>query len=640
MDDHLLLTNVSTKLVPYWVGGTTNFGIEWYWEDGRPISTVAPYWDYSEPSDISNKCLALDIHDSAFYSRAYLFSHDCGKSAKFICQVGSIDCPNAFEQIGSYCYFKSWENSVPKLGWQSSRDFCTTLDVFEGFQSDLAVMGMQNQDDYLLIKSIFENEDPLDRVWLGAMHEDQNTIDNFEWIDGRDLPVESYYWGYDEPKKMSEFNSVYLYHQKLPMNSFVRIGLGVGSEGSNDFLCQLFLLPAATSTTTTNPTTITTKATFKMTKPPTTTTNPTTITTKSTTKKTTTKPTTKTTKYTTTTTKATTKTTKSSTTNTKPPTTPAEHLNTTTYPYPTTIKHSTTPSYTIECLPHFEIIGESCYLFSSLELDHVSASKYCRSLGVGHIYTISLAMLDLNNINDQSLLTEIASRKAPYRVGGEISFGFEWIWEDGRIINPVAPYWDFDEPNDIGNKCLMADVHNSSYYHRAYLYDSSCDTPMKFICQEGNIQCPSGFLQIGSYCYFKSWTNGVPNLGWEEARDFCRSLDVHEDFTVDLAIMDLDDQDDYQLIANIVSQEDADGFIWIGATEEDELIEDNFKWIDGRDLSEYSYYWKFDQPQKRSTKSNVYLSHHKLTINNITRINLAEDADGNYAFLCQAFKVL
>ncbi|CAL4079729.1 unnamed protein product, partial [Meganyctiphanes norvegica] len=197
-EDQALLDAVTAKNNTFWVGGKTEDGTQWNWLDGREVNIQAPFWYWDEPNEADNKCSVAHVStESDRRKRSYLYDSNCGDSLHFICQVGKITCPSDFRRIGNHCYFKSEDAGLPHLPWLDARDFCQSLSAHDGYHSDLAVLGLPDQDDYYLMYSLAPgNQNYSTNAWFGALAE---TDCDYKWVDGRSLPTSSSYWFYNDP---------------------------------------------------------------------------------------------------------------------------------------------------------------------------------------------------------------------------------------------------------------------------------------------------------------------------------------------------------------------------------------------------------------------------------------------------------
>lgn len=245
------------------------------------------------------------------------------------------------------------------------------------------------------------------------------------------------------------------------------------------------------------------------------------------------------------------------------------------------------------CDHPFQIVNDGCYMFSDFQLDYDQAIDYCKSLEHGHMYEISIAMLDYNRYEDQAVLDAVADKDSTFWLGGSTTDGANWYWNDGRAVDIKGLFWEFHEPNEQWNMCMVADTVTLLTTHkRAYAYDHTCSDSLNFICQTGDIKCPPEFIKFGKHCYMQSWNIGVPKLPWDAAREFCKSLNVPSGFHADLVVLGLEDQDDYFLINNLIPDDFTNG-AWIGAHQEDTC---SFKWVDDRVLALESIYWHSNDP--------------------------------------------
>ncbi|CAL4247784.1 unnamed protein product, partial [Meganyctiphanes norvegica] len=290
-------------------------------------------------------------------------------------------------------------------------------------------------------------------------------------------------------------------------------------------------------------------------------------------------------------------------------------------------KYNNTSSW---CESPFQLLNKGCYFLSDDQMDFDGAAANCKSLTHGHIYEVILAMLENDKDDDQALLNAVTELDKIFWVGGKTDDGISWTWPNGQDIYLKAPFWDVHEPNEVGNNCTAAqrNTHNDTLTTviRSYIYDHNCNDSINFICQK--IKCPADFIKIGNYCYLQSWNYGLPELSWQDARDYCLSLDVHEGFYGDLAVLGLEGQHDYQLMNYIMVNNV--NHPWIGASLSNEC---SYQWIDGRELPLESSYWIYDQPLCGDFNS-IALYHA-----NYSRTSLASNIDyQSKPFICQMFK--
>ncbi|XP_071534471.1 perlucin-like [Panulirus ornatus] len=102
--------------------------------------------------------------------------------------------------------------------------------------------------------------------------------------------------------------------------------------------------------------------------------------------------------------------------------------------------------------------------------------------------------------------------------------------------------------------------------------------------------CPNGFHIVGNQCYRFSQEYSDTKT-WEQARTFCQFLDS------DLAVLDLDCNDNNHLISYIISK----GYtnIWVGAS--DTAMEGFWKWVDNRVVDMTSTLWFYNEPDNPSS---------------------------------------
>ncbi|CAL4112699.1 unnamed protein product [Meganyctiphanes norvegica] len=278
------------------------------------------------------------------------------------------------------------------------------------------------------------------------------------------------------------------------------------------------------------------------------------------------------------------------------------------------------------CSYPFEPVGNMCYFFSEEKMNFHGAVTYCATLVQGHT-GVTLAMLDYSREGNQALLDAAAARQNTFWVGGQTEDGVEWRWQDNREINLQAPFWRLDEPNAAQNKCLVAQVTSWGNIVRSLLYDYGCEDSLNFICEN---TCPVAFQRIGKHCYFHSEEYGLEHLSWQDARDYCQALSVHDGYHADLAVLGLPDQDDYHLMFNLHA--DYTGNAWIGAFAETAC---NFEWVDGRTLPTTSIYWVYDDPDCEENQPAVFLAigtaHNQTSLGDTSETSL-------YPFVCQMFR--
>ena len=130
----------------------------------------------------------------------YIFSEDCTTELPYICHAKNI-CPHGFQRIGSSCYFFSSDNQAPKLSWQSARDFCLTIDISYG-QVDLAILGKGDIADQEVLNVIGAKGE---NVHIGGKNTGNDT---WVWLDGGNIPLESYMWQFNNPN--NEGNALYV----------------------------------------------------------------------------------------------------------------------------------------------------------------------------------------------------------------------------------------------------------------------------------------------------------------------------------------------------------------------------------------------------------------------------------------------
>ncbi|CAL4131169.1 unnamed protein product, partial [Meganyctiphanes norvegica] len=261
------------------------------------------------------------------------------------------------------------------------------------------------------------------------------------------------------------------------------------------------------------------------------------------------------------------------------------------------VKHNNTTS---GCEVPFQSVNNGCYFFSDVQKDFNQAVDYCEALSHGHIYEVTLAMLDYDRYEDQALLNAVADRNQTFWLGGKTDDGLQWYWQDGRDLHLDAPFWDVREPDNIENKCTVAETVTKPF-RRSSLYDHDCSDTQHFICQAN---CPSDFIKLGNYCYLQSWIFELAELSWQDARDYCKTLLVFDGYHADLAVLGLQDQDDYFVINNLMKNHT--GYdVWIGAYPDTPC---HYQWVDGRELPNESIYWRYDYPKCGDGKS-IALEH-------------------------------
>ncbi|CAL4192749.1 unnamed protein product, partial [Meganyctiphanes norvegica] len=139
-EDQALLHSVTVRNKTFWIGGKTEDRSTWKWRD---VNLNAPFWEIDEPDSRENKCMVAQRNvQNSDKIRSYVYDHNCSNSNYVICQTGTINCPEDFIRIGNYCYMKSSTFWIPNLSWKEARDYCQSLSVNEGYQADLAVLGL------------------------------------------------------------------------------------------------------------------------------------------------------------------------------------------------------------------------------------------------------------------------------------------------------------------------------------------------------------------------------------------------------------------------------------------------------------------------------------------------------------------
>ncbi|CAL4204483.1 unnamed protein product [Meganyctiphanes norvegica] len=228
------LNAMAAKNKTFWLGGISDNGDQWQWIDGRDIYITAPFWDLNEPNQVENTCMAAETgsvtaHEDVAQSK--IFDHNCSDILPFVCQTNSIKCPPDFIQIENFCYLHSKTFGAPNLHWQDARDYCQSLDVYEGYHADLAVLGLQGQNYYNIMDKLIENYNGW--VWLGAYR--NGTECQYQWVDGRELPLDSIYWGTGNPHCGSQ-SKVCLHQWETSHRTY----LLDDSDYSYPFICQVF----------------------------------------------------------------------------------------------------------------------------------------------------------------------------------------------------------------------------------------------------------------------------------------------------------------------------------------------------------------------------------------------------------------
>ncbi|CAL4059513.1 unnamed protein product, partial [Meganyctiphanes norvegica] len=263
------------------------------------------------------------------------------------------------------------------------------------------------------------------------------------------------------------------------------------------------------------------------------------------------------------------------------------------------------------CPKKFIRLGNFCYYFSDVEQNWVGASGFCKGIGAIEDETILLAVLDsgLSPHDNQLLLSNISERGDynSYWLGGSLDVNSMvdsriWRWTDqgNREVDHLANYWNENQPSTDDN-CLSV---SKSYYssNRYYVRAADCHQPKKIICQ----LIPKGFRTIVNGSFYFSYKNNItPKKTWQEARDFCISLQPPKNFDhVDLAVLGLKIGTDQELLKEIAQQGDD---VWLGghfvSDEDDGLI-----WIDGRSIDQTSYFWHSDISGKPADDSAYYIT--------------------------------
>ncbi|CAL4204481.1 unnamed protein product [Meganyctiphanes norvegica] len=194
------------------------------------------------------------------------------------------------------------------------------------------------------------------------------------------------------------------------------------------------------------------------------------------------------------------------------------------------------------CDPPFENVNNGCYYFSDVQMDFDYVYEYCLNLANDQVHEITLAMLCYEVDQDQSLLNAMAAKNKTFWLGGISDNGDQWQWIDGRDIYITAPFWDLNEPNQVENTCMAAETGSVTAHEdvaQSKIFDHNCSDILPFVCQTNSIKCPPDFILIENFCYLHSKTFGAPNLHWQDARDYCQSLDVYEGYHADLAVLGL-----------------------------------------------------------------------------------------------------
>ncbi|CAL4118917.1 unnamed protein product [Meganyctiphanes norvegica] len=108
-----------------------------------------------------------------------------------------------------------------------------------------------------------------------------------------------------------------------------------------------------------------------------------------------------------------------------------------------------------------------------------------------------------------------------------------------------------------------------------------------FYCRERKILCSSGWVSVGSHCYFFSKTEQI-QLDWYQAREHCKSIR-----NGDLAVFRSSD-DYYQVLDFLTdnlgwgSDQNVD-LVWIGAYQHE--VNNSWVYVDGYDVHTDQWYW-------------------------------------------------
>ncbi|CAL4065711.1 unnamed protein product, partial [Meganyctiphanes norvegica] len=301
------------------------------------------------------------------------------------------------------------------------------------------------------------------------------------------------------------------------------------------------------------------------------------------------------------------------------------------------------------CPKQFIRLGNFCYHFSDIEEDWVGARGFCKGIGVFEDETIWLGVLDfgLSLQDNQLLLSNASARGGTFWVGGSKDSSRIWRWTDhrNREIDQLANYWGNNQPNIHGGECLMVSKKN----YRSYVEAANCSRRRKIICQI--IPKEIGFRSIGkSSFYFSSENNITPNKTWQEARDFCMSLQPPKNFDhADLAVLGLNRAPDQELLKVIAQQGDD---VWLGGhyhRHKDDYgrYVGGFIWIDGRSIEPTSYFWHTDSSASERSHSNYFAYATVTSTNGHARSYLKDcyyrssydrNCPRGVHFVCQAFK--
>ncbi|XP_071534100.1 C-type lectin domain family 17, member A-like [Panulirus ornatus] len=113
--------------------------------------------------------------------------------------------------------------------------------------------------------------------------------------------------------------------------------------------------------------------------------------------------------------------------------------------------------------------------------------------------------------------------------------------------------------------------------------------------------CPNGFVAVGNQCYLFSVEIGDKS-SWDLARDACHLWDA------DLAVLDMDCNDNHHLITYIINKGWTSQLMWVGAS--DKAQEGMWMWIDGRPLDMTSNLWRAGEPTLGSSYDCAHLGYY------------------------------
>ncbi|XP_018019340.1 C-type mannose receptor 2 [Hyalella azteca] len=161
-----------------------------------------------------------------------------------------------------------------------------------------------------------------------------------------------------------------------------------------------------------------------------------------------------------------------------------------------------------------------------------------------------------------------------------------WQWSDGSVVAMGAPYWAYHSRNgSLVDPCCYLELENCAYIEPGggwVVQDATCDNERETypLCSKAPIDgiCDNPYVLVGTQC-----VHIIPSVyHWLDARSQCALIGGD--------LITLKDCDQYHRVYLYLDEQSHDPLgYWIGAS--DEVLEGQWRWIDGSSMSLGLPYW-------------------------------------------------